>query len=182
MSHNNNICQQIWSIWQFNVRDQPIGQSEDRTKGKIEFLKYKMNSKIISWPQNTSAIVNTRFIKCLEKIKVINPDQFFYVSSCNFEWRDIDSISYWVLNGFRSRLSTFAFSKKYHFCQVKLGNDYMMLIDYYFIMIRKVGGSDAIRQAFGLTTASLKWYQLCSSLRVWPWNFSQTWCLVKPAR
>ena len=55
----------------------------------------------------------------------------------------------------------------------------MMLIDYYFIMIRKVGGSDAIRQfdlvsnqrisvekAFGLTTASLKWYQLCSSLRV----------------
>ena len=32
-----------------------------------------------------------------------------------------------------------------------------MLIDYYFIMIRKVGGSDAIRQAFGLTTASLKW-------------------------
>ena len=46
----------------------------------------------------------------------------------------------------------------------------MMLIDYYFIMIRKVGGSDAIRQfdlvlkqriivekAFGLTTDCLKW-------------------------
>ena len=72
MSHLKNICQQIWSIWQSSARDQPIDQWEDRTKGKIESLKYKIRF----FPdQNTSAIVNTRFIKCLEKIKISKSDQ-----------------------------------------------------------------------------------------------------------